>query len=38
MFMSDGKIQSELKLSKYEGRKLDERMEKVLEEMRNIGI
>ena len=38
MFMSDGKIQSELKLSKYEGRKLDERMEKVLGEMRNIGI
>lgn len=38
MFMSDGKIQSELKLSKYEGRKLDERMEKVLREMRNIGI
>lgn len=38
MFMSDGKIQSELKLSKYDGRELNERMEKILREMRNIGI
>lgn len=38
MFMSDGKIQSELKLSKYDGKDIDERMEKVLGEMKNIGI
>ncbi|MDB2125548.1 ABC transporter ATP-binding protein [Clostridium paraputrificum] len=38
MFMSDGKIQSELKLSKYDGKNIDERMEKVLGEMKNIGI
>lgn len=38
MFMSDGKIQSELKLSKYDGKNIDERMEKILGEMKNIGI
>ena len=38
MFMSDGKIQSELKLSKYDGKNIDERIEKVLGEMKNIGI
>lgn len=38
MFMSDGKIQSELKLSKYYGKNIDERIEKVLGEMKNIGI
>ncbi|MFR2528663.1 MAG: ABC transporter ATP-binding protein [Clostridium paraputrificum] len=38
MFMSDWKIQSELKLSKYDGKDIDERMEKVLGEMKNIGI
>lgn len=38
MFMSDGKIQSELKLSKYDGKDIDERMEKVLGEMKNIWI
>ena len=38
MFMSDGKIQSKLKLSKYDGKNIDERIEKVLGEMKNIGI
>ena len=38
MFMSDGKIRSELKLSKYDGKNIDERIEKVLGEMKNIGI
>ena len=38
MFMSDGKIQSELKLSKYDGKNIDERMEKILGEMKTIGI
>lgn len=38
MFMSDGKIQSELKLSKYDDKNIDERIEKVLGEMKNIGI
>ena len=38
LFMSDGKIQSELKLSKYDGKNIDERIEKVLGEMKNIGI
>lgn len=38
MFMSDGKIQSELKLSKYDGKNIDERMEKILGEMKNIWI
>ncbi|MGB8451354.1 MAG: ABC transporter ATP-binding protein [Anaerocolumna sp.] len=38
MFMCDGKIVSEMKLPKYDGRDIDDRMEKVTVKMREIGI
>lgn len=38
LFMRDGKIVSELKLSKFEGANLSTRVEKVAEEMKAIGI
>lgn len=38
MFMSDGKIVSELGLCKYEGKGIDERVERVNKKMREIGI
>lgn len=38
MFMRDGKIVSEMKLPRFKGTDIDERMEKVTEKMREIGI
>jgi len=38
MFMRDGKIASELKLPKYDGTDMDNRIEKVTAKMREIGI
>ncbi|MET3696729.1 putative ABC transport system ATP-binding protein [Bacillus oleivorans] len=38
MFMRDGKIESELKLLKYDGTDTDGRVEKVMVKMREIGI
>lgn len=38
MFMLDGKIVSELKLTKFDGTAIDSRVEKVTEKMREIGI
>lgn len=38
LFMRDGKIASELKLPRYSGADLDERIEKVNEKMREIGV
>ncbi|GGG07341.1 ABC transporter ATP-binding protein [Paenibacillus aceti] len=38
LFMRDGKIASELKLPRYRGADLDERIEKVNEKMREIGV
>ena len=38
MFMRDGKIVSELKLPKFNGMDIDDRVEKVTVKMREIGI
>ncbi|EMS72640.1 ABC transporter ATP-binding protein [Ruminiclostridium cellobioparum] len=38
MFMCDGKIVSEMRLSKFSGTDIDDRMEKVIAKMREIGI
>ncbi len=38
MFMRDGKIVSEMRLPKFSGTHIDERMKKVTEKMREIGI
>ena len=38
MFMRDGKIESELKLPKFDGTNFDERVEEVMVKMREIGI
>lgn len=38
MFMRDGKIVSEMRLPKFSGRDIDERMKKVTAKMREIGI
>lgn len=38
MFMNDGKIVSEMRLSKFSGTDIDDRIKKVTEKMREIGI
>ena len=38
MFMRDGKVMSELKLPKFDGKDIDSRVEKVTVKMREIGI
>ena len=38
MFMRDGKIVSELKLPKYNGKDIDGRIERITVKMREIGI
>lgn len=38
LFIKDGKIVSELKLPKYEGKNMEERLEKVTDAMLELGI
>ena len=38
LFMYDGKIVSEMKLSKFNNSNLDERIEKITDKMRQLGI